>query len=143
RDHRVVGQRADAVAGPRRGGGGGGRGRVDAREDGLAHAEAGQERHDREQAELDDETVTPGGKHVRRTAGSYVRCGSARNGFSAIFPPCDDPTRAYNLRMRCAVWMLVVLSATIAAAAPVEVSVEGVALDADTGTPVVRLVERL
>ena len=39
--------------------------------------------------------------------------------------------------------MLVVLSATIAAAAPVEVSVEGVRLDAESGTPVVRLVERL
>lgn len=39
--------------------------------------------------------------------------------------------------------MLVVLSATIAAAASVEVSVDGVRLDADSGTPVVRLVERI
>ena len=45
--------------------------------------------------------------------------------------------------MRSAVWMVVVLSATIAAAAPVEVSVDGVRLDAESGTPVVRLVERL
>ncbi len=45
--------------------------------------------------------------------------------------------------MRCAVGMLVVLCATIAVAAPVEVTVDGVRLDAESGTPVVRLVERL
>ena len=39
--------------------------------------------------------------------------------------------------------MLVVLAARFAAAAPVEVSVEDVRLDAESGTPVVRLVERL
>jgi bifunctional DNase/RNase len=44
--------------------------------------------------------------------------------------------------MRRAVWMLI-LFATIAAAAPVEVTVDGVRLDEDSGTPVVRLVERI
>ena len=39
--------------------------------------------------------------------------------------------------------MLVVLSATIAVAAPVEVTVDGVRLDEESGTPVVRLVERI
>ena len=39
--------------------------------------------------------------------------------------------------------MLVVLAATIAAAAPVEVAVDGVRLDEQSGTPVVRLVERI
>ena len=39
--------------------------------------------------------------------------------------------------------MLVVLSATLAVAAPVEVTVDGVRLDAESGTPVVRLVERI
>jgi len=45
--------------------------------------------------------------------------------------------------MRSAVWLLLVLSVTLAAAAPIEVTVEGVRLDADSGTPVVRLVERI
>src|SRR6185503_10995481 len=45
--------------------------------------------------------------------------------------------------MRAAVGMLAVLSATIAAGAPVEVTVDGVGLDAESGTPVVRLVERV
>jgi len=45
--------------------------------------------------------------------------------------------------MRSAVWLLLVLSATLAAAASIEVTVEGVRLDADSGTPVVRLVERI
>ena len=45
--------------------------------------------------------------------------------------------------MRSAVGLLVLLSATLAAAAPIEVTVEGVKLDAETGTPVVRLVERI
>jgi bifunctional DNase/RNase len=45
--------------------------------------------------------------------------------------------------MRRAAWLLPVLSATIAAAAPIEVTVEGVRLDAESGTPVVRLVERI
>lgn len=45
--------------------------------------------------------------------------------------------------MWSAVWLLLVLSATLAAAAPVEVTVEGVRLDAHSGTPVVRLVERI
>jgi bifunctional DNase/RNase len=43
--------------------------------------------------------------------------------------------------MRSAVGLLVVLCATLAAAEPVEVKVDGVSLDADTGMPVVRLVE--
>jgi len=45
--------------------------------------------------------------------------------------------------MRSAVWLLLVLSATLAVAAPVEVTIDGVRLDADSGTPVVRLVERI
>lgn len=45
--------------------------------------------------------------------------------------------------MRLAVGMAAVLSATIVAAAPVEVRVDGVSLDAETGTPVVRLVEKV
>jgi bifunctional DNase/RNase len=45
--------------------------------------------------------------------------------------------------MRSAVWLLLFLSATLAAAAPIEVTIEGVRLDADTATPVVRLVERI
>jgi bifunctional DNase/RNase len=45
--------------------------------------------------------------------------------------------------MRGVLCMLVVSFATIAAATPVEVTVEGVRLDAESGTPVVRLVERL
>ena len=45
--------------------------------------------------------------------------------------------------MRSAAGMLVVLSASMALAAPVEVKVDGVGLDAESGTPVVRLVERV
>ena len=45
--------------------------------------------------------------------------------------------------MRAAVALLVLLSASLAVAAPVEVSVDGVRLDAESGTPVVRLVERI
>ena len=46
--------------------------------------------------------------------------------------------------MRLAVALVVVLFATMAAAgAPVEVTVDGVALDAESGTPVVRLDENM
>jgi bifunctional DNase/RNase len=45
--------------------------------------------------------------------------------------------------MRLAVGMLAIVAAATAAAAPVEVGVDGVSLDAETGTPVVRLVERV
>src|SRR5262245_33047645 len=45
--------------------------------------------------------------------------------------------------MRIAVGMLAVLSATMAVAAPIEVKVDGVALDAERRPPVVRLVEQI
>jgi hypothetical protein len=64
------------------------------REHGLAHAEAGQIRHDREQTDLDDEAVTPGRKHVVEN-GRVIRQMSfgAQRLFGRcvrIFRPCDD-----------------------------------------------------